>query len=73
MENKMKAFKKWWDEIKEYCHNLNGQFDKKDGEWTWRAALEEVLKQVDQSNSDGSIIDWIKKELSPNQTNNSTA
>ena len=29
----------------------------------WRAALEEVLKQVDQSNSDGSIIDWIKEEL----------
>ena len=69
----MKAFEKWWDEIKEYCHNLSGQFDKKDGEWAWRAALEWVLKQ-ELIDDDGRLIPShvIRKELSTNQTNNST-
>ena len=29
----------------------------------WRAALREVLDQIEICNSDGSIIVWIKQEL----------
>lgn len=32
-------------------------------EAAWRAALEEVLDQIEICNSDGSIIVWIKGEL----------
>ena len=61
----MKAFKKWWDTT--LCSN-NEQY-KMIAEMAYRKALEEVLTQVDTSNSEGSglkhriIIDWIKKEL----------
>lgn len=57
----MKAFEKW---LKRFYKNHQGvhHFDPT-CKMGWRAALEEVLKQVDQSNSDGSIVIWIEKEL----------
>lgn len=56
---KMKAFKEWRENL--LCSN-NENF-RIVAESTWRTVLEEVLKQIDKSNSDGSIVDWIKEEL----------
>ena len=57
----MKAFRKWYNRtIRPYIHNPK---DKELYEAGWRAALEEVLKQVETSNSDGSVVVWINKEL----------
>ena len=61
----MKAFRNWWEKLL-FSNNENFRIISK---LTWRAALEEVLKQTDVSNSDSSglkyriIMDWINEEL----------
>ena len=50
----MEQFEKWWG--KEYRPSDIAKS-------SWRAALEEILKQIEHFNSDGSVIDWINKEL----------
>jgi len=63
--SEMKAFRNWWEKLL-FSNNKNFRIV---AELTWRAALEEVLKQTDVSNSDSSglkyriIMDWINEEL----------
>lgn len=57
----MKQFEKQFNnEIRPYIHN---PADKNIGKYWWKAALEMVLTKVETSNSDGSIIQYIKDEL----------
>lgn len=63
----MKEFEKWWEEnsgdYKKWPHSIITEMVKKHEEDAWKAALEGVLDKVNQSNSDGSIIQYIKDEL----------
>jgi len=53
----MKAFEEWFYNKYDDNHRKNGR------EEGWKAALEWVLSKVEVSNSDGSIIQYIKDEL----------
>lgn len=59
----MKNFKKWWNNL--LCSN-NENF-RIVAESSWRAAMKEVLKQLnniyDGDFENSEIVSWIKKEL----------
>jgi len=59
----MKHFMTWWENEPTDFY-LWSQY--KLMKFAWRAALKWVLRKVEQSNSDGSIIQYIKDELGEN-------
>ena len=63
----MEAFEKWWNNNGDTCHEVNGHFDRKDAEETWKAALEWVLKhRYYKQPLNGPYFSWhdkIKEEL----------
>lgn len=62
----MREFAKWWvKQFKSDPKEIHGALAREICKITaksWRAALEEVLKQISYK-PDGSIVNWIKKEL----------
>lgn len=59
----MKAFKKWWEYLKQKeLPNVCSPFGIDFAKLGWQAALKEVLKQISLA-PDGSIVNWIEKEL----------
>lgn len=56
----MKGFEKWWKEEGFYFEYEAMCED------TWESALKWILSKVEQSNSDGSIIQYINDELKEN-------
>jgi len=58
----MKEFEKWWQTRYESTAIISTS-DYVMADITWRAALKWVLSRVEYANSDGSIIQDIKNEL----------
>ena len=64
--DKNKAFKEWWLLEAQNIVGVGRAQEEDIAKEGYRAALEEVLKQIDEANTDGwpeKLITWVRKEL----------